>query len=443
MNDHKILRALAWCLRTGSTLLFALWTLTITGCNNPLEVDENPNSVLEEDLDDPAAAPSIVSGSLGTAAKGISYALAPYTTATDEGRWRGSRDAWNQLDRGNLSDFNNEFVDASWPFITEARYSTDKAIERVAKFKANAVGTPDANKFDKLLIRAYVYSALMRVTIADMFDDFVISDKKEPGQAIGSTNMSRLYDEAIANLDKALVINQLSHNKDAELNRFIYGMLARAKHAKAVWLLLNPPGQTLTNRYVNAGTDDATAALAIMAKDYRWQLTYSSSLLFYNEWSYEVNSRGELDVISAIKDPFDNVDDPRILAETADFKDKTKYGGDRYSPFTVISEREMQLILAEAAVAAGNNQGALDILNPLRARNTLKPVTDVAQAGALLQHERRANLFMMGRRLADMYRFGITVASWVPTSDAITRPGTFFPITISERRANPNLTGGR
>ena len=59
----------------------------------------------------------------------------------------------------------------------------------------------------------------------------------------------------------------------------------------------------------------------------------------------------------------------------------------------------------------------------------------------LLVHERRTRLFMTGRRLADMYRFGIVSETWVSGSAALEQPGTLFPIPTSEVDANCYLNG--
>ncbi|MDZ7363012.1 MAG: hypothetical protein ONB46_20170 [candidate division KSB1 bacterium] len=418
-------------------LLFIIAAFGSFGCDNLLDVN-NPNSVLEENLDNPSAANAIASGALSTTANAVGYCLAPYTVATDEAIWIGSRDAWNQLDRGFLADFNNEFVDAAWPYITEARYTCDNAIALLNGFKnANTLRDP------KNLVKAYLYSAVTRLTIADMFDDFVYSNKREAKPPIGENNMVNVYNEAIAHLDAALVILQTT--PDAELQRRALGLRARAKHAKAVWGKVNPkPAATpAANPYVTEGADDAQAALAIMTANYRWQFTYPGSIGAFNEWAWEVVGRSEMNTAPVPKDIVDTaVDDPRIANEIRDFKDRVKHGGDRNSPFTVVSEREMQLILAESKVVS-DPAGATTILNALRARDGLKPLAAPVTVGQLLQHERRANLYMMGRRLADMYRFGIKDSRWVATSDAINTPGSFFPITIQERRANQFLTGGR
>ena len=58
----------------------------------------------------------------------------------------------------------------------------------------------------------------------------------------------------------------------------------------------------------------------------------------------------------------------------------------------------------------------------------------------MLIHERRVNLFMQGRRLNDMYRFGIQSSAWQSTRKAATNPGTFLPITKVELDANCHIT---
>ena len=60
-------------------------------------------------------------------------------------------------------------------------------------------------------------------------------------------------------------------------------------------------------------------------------------------------------------------------------------------------------------------------------------------AQAMLLHTRRVNLFLQGRRLSDHYRFASPSEYWISTSVATTAPGEFFPITISEIQANPNI----
>jgi hypothetical protein len=83
-------------------------------------------------------------------------------------------------------------------------------------------------------------------------------------------------------------------------------------------------------------------------------------------------------------------------------------------------------------------------INAVRALNSLPAydLTNVAHPRpvAMLKAERKANLFLQGRRLHDLYRFGDKADMWqtiVPVADAVASPGTFFPITQVELLANP------
>ena len=136
-------------------------------CSDPLEV-ENPNSLLEDDLKAPTAAVALANGAEVTLARAAGLMYAPYTIATDEGTWIGSRDAWNQLNKGAMGDPNNEFVDEAWPFATEARFMADFAIDKLVTL--NASGELDDPEH---LANSYLYAAIIRVMAADMFDDFV------------------------------------------------------------------------------------------------------------------------------------------------------------------------------------------------------------------------------------------------------------------------------
>jgi hypothetical protein len=87
----------------------------------------NPNSLGEEQLDITAFSP-MVNGLEGVLVRAYGNVLAPYSVASDEMIWCGSRDAWQQLNFGNVDNINNEFVDAAFPYIAESRYWADTVI---------------------------------------------------------------------------------------------------------------------------------------------------------------------------------------------------------------------------------------------------------------------------------------------------------------------------
>ncbi len=127
--------------------------------------------------------------------------------------------------------------------------------------------------------------------------------------------------------------------------------------------------------------------------------------------------------------------------------------GVQYGSLTVVSKREMYLILAEAKLAQNDSVGAATFINNIRALNQ-KSAADTTKltpydpnnaahprALAMYQHERRVNLFLQGRRLADHYRFGVPADKWPANAEAVLLPGTVFPITNTEILANCHIQG--
>ena len=412
-----------------SKLIGLILTFAVVGCD--LEVN-NPNSLLEEDLKDPSAASAVANGAWNAALRGISYMMMPYTVAGDESVWIGSRDAWRQIDKGGMTNEYNEFVDQAWPYISEARWMADEAVTRLGEF--NSAGTlPDVQD----LVFAHITAAMVRIYIADFFDDFVYSSKTVPGKPIGAANMHELYDQAMDLLTGAESIASASNKV------IVLALKARVAHAEGVWGKLNPSVNT-SAPYVSAGATEAAAAAALMTADWKWKMNFSSTTVS-NYMANQINDRQEMDLLynSLTKtgdtfpnDPVTGKADTRMQAELDLFKDVTS--GTSYAPITVVSLREMHLIIAESKLAGGDNAGCLAELNAIRAFDGLAAYPSTQDVAAAFKHERRANLFIQGRRLADMYRFNETSTVWdnVEKSPA----GSFFPITIQEIRANPNIS---
>jgi hypothetical protein len=248
--------------------------------------------------------------------------------------------------------------------------------------------------------------------------------------------MAQVYDEAIAHLDAAASRAQSNGNTTLEMQAL--GLRARAKHAQGVWQKLNPPGSMPADPLVNGtgATADAEAALALMEGDYKAQFDYASAQV-NNYLAGQVNQRQEVLIAEPFNDLKTGNPDPRMTAIRADFLNTDRYT-ENFSPFTWLSAREMHLIIAEEAVGTDDDRARTE-LNAVRALDGLPPVEPSDDLTAFIEHERRANLFLQGRRLNDMYRFGSQSPDWLPNEDAATRPGTLLPIPDNEILANPNL----
>ena len=98
----------------------------------------------------------------------------------------------------------------------------------------------------------------------------------------------------------------------------------------------------------------------------------------------------------------------------------------------------MYLIRAESEYVNNQLESARAHLNTLRAIDGLA-ADDSTDIEEMLQYERRVNLFLQGRRLADMYRFNEQSDHWLDINDAVTSTGTFLPIPLIEIESNPNI----
>lgn len=417
--------------------------LVLGACGSILDVD-NPNNIPEEGLLDANSARQQANGVLAATMRMHSAVATPYAVATDELDWIGSRDAWLDIERGALSNFLNEFTDQAFPFVGEARYMADETIARFVSLRENPANVPSTTT---PLAKSYLYGAMTYSLIADVFDDFAISRKQEPGPAIGRANMAQLYDRAIAYLDTALT---LTASGDTEQRYRIIATRARVRHAKAVAAKIRPGAvQTGLAGLVNdAGANaDAVAALALRSGDGAFRLVANQELQpGINIW-FEVNGRNEHRIGTAfrvgsgssanyIDDPISGADSPTARKFVEEFVAAGRLSGFHY----IVDNRELHLILAEAALAAGNMADFTTRINIVRGFDAKPAYTGQVPAIDLLQHERRVNLFLRMRRLADLYRFGVREALWAPVTgfeSAFDRPGLLFPIPNIERLANP------
>lgn len=427
-----------------------------TACNKFLDV-ENPNNVVDDALSNPAAAQSIVNGAGTSVMQALNSTLAPYGAVTDELTWSGSREGFNQLDVGGVSDPANEYVDAATFSVYQARYLTDEAIGRLAKFQTDGdLAVPD------LLARAYLYGAVIYATIADQFDDAVIASfRTEAAAPVGEAQMSTLYDKSIDYTTKGLALAT-----DAELKGNLTAMRARARFGKGVWGKLNPSGANAPAQPLVADANaasDAAAALALRSGDWAFNLTPTSTGGQGNPGSgFEINQRLELaggdrffvrnaagTRIASIRltDPITGQPDVALAKQAARCCIITSAvnGDGRYVPYVVASARMMHLIIAENALPSPTGTPGAAFSASINAIRSMDGITPWAAGGSvsaydILKHMRSTSLFMTGHRLADLYRFGLKGDRWIPTSDASKRVGCFFSISTAERLSNPLVT---
>ena len=436
--------------RIKASVLTGVTALTLSGCGDLLDVN-NPNNLVEESISQAAAASAVVNGSLSLVSSAISQIWQPYLVTSDEVYWIGSRDAWLALDQGFIGNPENEFSDGAFPSVGRGRWMADQAIKIL---QGHASGDPSFN-YD--LARANLFAGIMYTVIGEVMEDFAFSDKTESGAPVGPGNMSSVLNSGISYLDAAISSYESLGNADRAVAA--KAMRARAHQSRAIWDVINPTASgTFTTVNASAAAADAQAVITAAggnSADVEYDLVYSSGSQT-NSMGGWINARKEnqystqlvtLDANNnrtgvAMMDPIDNIVDPAVTKRMKSWGCGAADGNcGPYSPLTISSTRLMHLILAENALAGGDGATFTTHINHIRAMDGLTAFSGQISNNDMLQHTRRANTMIMGLRIADMYRFGLTDPKWEAQSDAISTPGEMLPITIIEIRANCHLNG--
>lgn len=434
--------------RSGPMALAMAGAVLLAGCSDLLEVD-NPNSVLQEDLEAAGSVNALVNGALSSTAVALSDAVLATMTFTDEYDWVGSWNAAGELNGGTVRNPENDFTNVPFNDLSEARWLSENAISVAETFREDLPQPAD-------LARAYLYAGVTYLTIAESYEDFTFSDRTEPGPPIGPANMDTVFDLAIERFTQARTEAQSLGRADLALTAL--ALRARAHFAKALWTKMQPAGSVPSDPLVNdaAAVADANAFFQeVTESDWVFRFNFGSQTITSRAASW-ANQRNEVVVGIAygtpdasglrlgaitLEDPISGEPDPALLEITSEF-----IAGIQYSPIRVVTARELRLILAEAALAAGNTGAAVDHLNEVRAAKGVADYDPAVHTSLtpldMLRHERRVNLFQLNsRRMWDLYRFGETVEDWVPGAEAIIRPGSLFAIGREEQLSNCYILG--
>lgn len=270
------------------------------------------------------------------------------------------------------------------------------------------------------------------------------SEVDELGQVIPGTDNpvtgDSAFRRAVAHADSALLNTGGPEGPTVE-------NLARIVKGRAL-LNLNQPAE-------------AAAAVASVPGSFEYRAFHSVNTYNNQIWALNAGARryvvadneggNGLDFVSA-NDPRVQTATPTPLAfdSQTPFVALTNYG--QFDPVVVASGVEARLIMAEAALRAGNSTEWLDGLNALRAGSAgLGPLTDPGtEAGRvdLMFRERAFWMFSTGHRLGDLRRlvrqYGRGIEAVFPTGE-FHKGGSYgsdtnLPVPFDERN-NPNFQG--
>jgi len=203
-------------------------------------------------------------------------------------------------------------------------------------------------------------------------------------------------------------------------------------------------------------TAEAAAAVADVPEGFSFELQYSALSDATHNRQYRSNRRdenvsiGEMYLAMTVEGVPDTrvpvVDEGRTVAGYDVPLWTTRKFNSLDDPLELATWEEAQLIIAEAAVEAGDLPAAVDIINDLRGRAGLPTTFDSADPAEVMDelvYERRAELFLESHHFADMRRYAL------PHHPAAGEPFPFggsysdqtcFPLPDSERFNNPNLS---
>lgn len=201
-------------------------------------------------------------------------------------------------------------------------------------------------------------------------------------------------------------------------------------------------------------TTDAAQDAAQVPDGFEYTVNYSNITASTENRIFTTNQR---ELIASVEAPYRNMTyqgqpDPRVEVVDMGMKgpgsDIDMWAATKYdavdSPVPVATWEEAQLIVAEAALEAGQLQDAVDIIDALHTRVGLPGFasTDATEIRNQLIYERRAELFLEGQHLQDIERFNL------PLDPAPGTPfvfgGTYgdqicYPLPDVESMNNPNI----
>jgi len=425
----------------------------LSGCDVLSTEVENPNVVGQEDVEKPAAAAALVSGVMFRTTSALGELGVAHGTIADELTWRGSFDNVGALDRGVLTVHDQLYIEPGYEDLATARWLGDEAVRILEGHDANG-DLPSR----QLLAEAYWLAGVNYLLAAENFEEFAVSDRREPGPIVPR---GQLFDTGLDYLAQAATTAQSAGDADLEVRALAYR--ARGYWSRALWSKLEP-GATPAQPLIDDSDANALAAAVLARVPAGWEHAFAfTSSTQQSRLGFEVNSRREVAVEDHVieqdaslrqscwpensscshdgirlMDPVDDIQDPALRREAWTFMGSFVY------PIQVgVSARELNLILAEAALLNDDVLGYTARINAVRGlESSLTPYNAAIHAGVdrqeLLVHMRRTNLFLqLQRRLLDMYRFGIQAPVWEATGTAVTAPGTVFPIGKSECNSNP------
>ncbi len=425
--------------RSEVPLLTAMCTLLGTGCD--LNVS-NPGSVEDDDLNAVQAISALVRGAEGALAyantgerPGGSFSAGGFLTdeIVHSGQYVGIRN-WSY---GTPIDTDGE-TDNRWALSSQARWVAEDAIRRISTL----VDDPSR---DLNVAWANLWAGFANRVMGDHFCEAVID--------AGPIEPSRVFHErSEAFFNAAIQIGEAVANSEVTLAA--YAGRAQTRTMLGDWSGAVSDAARLSTDYVfwQRHSENSAREYNGLHELYLRDTQATAWGTPFALWGTEVTGKGTFE------------GDPRVT-----YQQTGKNGGDqrrpqwnllkyptRSSSVALAKGTEMRLIEGEAALLSGDVGGVVSKINAVRSYRGLAPIsaTTTSQAWEALMKERGLELWLEGRRIADLRRWAVAPGS-VPSkvvraegpggsaTDVATPvldvPMLCLPIGTTERLTNPHI----
>jgi hypothetical protein len=394
-------------------------TIAVGGCDLTIS---NPGPIADDSLDNPAAYGALVNGMSRALSRAVGWLAYTGGVGSKEIAASGSAQVLSYgisfKQREGLLDPSLSETNEHWKFAQQARWVAEDGVRRMRD------ADPAAFASSPLAAEALVYAGFANRLLGENMCDAVIDGGPIEPREVYFTRAIAAFTEAIAVANAASLpdLARAAQAGRASALAWTGNWNAAVTDAQAI-----PAGFTFAAKYSSLELDQYNRLWWANANQPLRQHTVFGT--FYESY------------YTATRDPrtswSTNPAFPRGTMNITWYF-QTKYTG-HASPITLVSGREMRLIIAESRLRAGDWQGAMSIVNARRAEVGVPalPADGVATAWTALARERGIELWLEGRRLGDLFRW--KQANLPGSFDDMTGRDLCFPIGVSERDTNSNL----
>jgi hypothetical protein len=404
----------------------------LAGCNSLLDVD-NPASVPEASLSDPALAPALVAASMQTLQCGVEQFAATGGMLSGEylsangfvnnhiWEWRGIVEIKGSP--GQCGFGRNSTDMGFYTPLQQARFQLDDAFNRLDKFTDDDV----TNRAD-LMATLRAYSGYAYLLLAEGMCTMTLDNGPEMSdQDVLAIAVDRFTDA----ITRATAVNDQSILNMALVGRARANLDLKKLTEAAADANLVPAGFVRNAEFSEGG---------VASRENRiYNLTIRNDFLSVGEYYRNLTVNG---VPGDIPDPRVKTKNTGKIASdgvTPNWQQQKFVAQAGATPIPIASWNEAQLIYAEAV---GGQEG-FDAINRVRTANGVPTLSGPAPTGQaftdLLLEERRRQLFSEGQRYVDMLRYNLPFATGVNRKGQTFSTLTCVPLPDVETRNNPNF----